>query len=246
MGEFYTKVAGVTFDGRQRYIRQMRVGENIILEREPYNTYDKNAIKVINANGNQIGFIGKELAAQLAPKMDNGMRYTAVCTAITGNNPGDNCGVNIKISEIELFPYQKNLETRIRIKVITSGSQDVFNVIVRVFIANDSEDKEIETYVIPIHNDDITSFEIKLQRRFDYIGVVFEEHQYYQRYRFDIDEEQLGQMFGIYFEEKPPSVFDVPTFAGGYSFNHPEFDIEMIDYNSIIVNTESHQVKYVE
>lgn len=41
--EFYTKVVGVSFDGRQRLIRQTRVGESLSLVRDPNNQYDRNA-----------------------------------------------------------------------------------------------------------------------------------------------------------------------------------------------------------
>lgn len=95
--EFYTKVVGVTFEGRQRYIRRMSEGEEVVLERDPSNIYDKNAIKVINESGYQIGFIAKDLAEKMAPNMDNGVKYRAEVSAITGTNPGDNFGVNLLI-----------------------------------------------------------------------------------------------------------------------------------------------------
>lgn len=95
--EFYTKVVGVTFEGRQRYIRRMSVGEAVTLERDPSNIHDKNAIKVINKSGNQIGFIAKDLAKKMAANMDNGVKYKAEVSAITGTNPGDNFGVNLLI-----------------------------------------------------------------------------------------------------------------------------------------------------
>ena len=95
--ELDTKVAGVTFDNRQRYIRRMSVGETVSLVREPNNPYDRNAICVINANGDQIGFISKELASTMAPQMDAGVNYHATVCGITGNNPGENIGVNLLI-----------------------------------------------------------------------------------------------------------------------------------------------------
>ena len=95
--EFNTKVVGVTFEGRQRYIRRMSVGEDVTLERDPSNIHDKNAIKVINKGGYQIGFISRDLAEKMAPNMDNGIKYKAEVSAITGTNPGDNFGVNLLI-----------------------------------------------------------------------------------------------------------------------------------------------------
>ena len=100
MYEFHTKVAGVSFEGRQRYVRHMRVGERIILQRDRYNAYDRNAVKVINSNGEQIGFLSREVASNVAPRMDMGHQYAAVCTAVTGMNPGDTMGVNILVREL--------------------------------------------------------------------------------------------------------------------------------------------------
>lgn len=97
---FYTKVVGVSFEGRQRYVRQTRVNEVLTLERDYNNPYDRNAIKVINASGNQIGFISRELAESMARNIDMGIRYTATVSSITGTNPGDTMGVNIFIQEL--------------------------------------------------------------------------------------------------------------------------------------------------
>ena len=96
--EFYTKVAGVTFDNRQRLIRRMSVGERVSLVRDPANPYDKNAIMVINSNGEQIGFISKELASTMAINMDSGVNFVATVSNITGMNPGENIGVNLHIT----------------------------------------------------------------------------------------------------------------------------------------------------
>jgi len=98
--EFYTKVAGVSFDGRQRYVRRLRIGESLILERDRYNPYDRNAIKVMNSNGEQIGFISKEIASTMAFNMDLGIRYSVIVSAITGTNPGDTMGVNILVRQL--------------------------------------------------------------------------------------------------------------------------------------------------
>ena len=107
MGKFYTKVVGVTFEGRQRYIRHMQVGERLELVRDRNNAYDSNAIKVVNEYGDQIGFISRDVAAQLAPRMDMGRNwgtyYYAICSAITGDNPGDNLGVNIEVMEETIY-----------------------------------------------------------------------------------------------------------------------------------------------
>lgn len=75
------KVVGVTFkndDGSSRkdLIFNMCDQSPIMLEREPNNKYDPNAIKVIT-DGGQIGYIGKDYSAILAEYMDAGRQFTA-------------------------------------------------------------------------------------------------------------------------------------------------------------------------
>ena len=43
---FFTKVAGVTFEGRQRIVARCSVGESLMLVRDPNESHDKGAIKV--------------------------------------------------------------------------------------------------------------------------------------------------------------------------------------------------------
>ena len=83
-----TKVSGVTFsneDGtsRRSSIASMSESDKIELERDPYNPYDRNAVKVnVIKNGKslQIGFLEKELAAMVSPQMRRGTTFNAVCT----------------------------------------------------------------------------------------------------------------------------------------------------------------------
>lgn len=65
-----TRVAGVTFDGRQSVIAHLSIGESIRLRREPTNPYDSNAIRVERLSGWQIGYLNRHLAATLAPFFD--------------------------------------------------------------------------------------------------------------------------------------------------------------------------------
>ena len=67
---FETKVAGVTFEGRQAVVASLQYGEAVVLKREPDNRYDANAIRVERQDGAQIGYIPKELAVRIAPAMD--------------------------------------------------------------------------------------------------------------------------------------------------------------------------------
>jgi hypothetical protein len=65
-----TRVAGVTFNGRQSIVAQLSIGEQILLIREPTNYYDHNAIRVERKKGQQIGYLNRFLAANLVRFFD--------------------------------------------------------------------------------------------------------------------------------------------------------------------------------
>ena len=69
--EIDTRVVGVTFEGRQAVVAKLHVGEEILLRREPYNPYDSNAIRVERLDREQIGYINRFLAADLASIFDS-------------------------------------------------------------------------------------------------------------------------------------------------------------------------------
>ncbi|KAI4842603.1 SNF2 family DNA-dependent ATPase domain-containing protein [Aureobasidium sp. EXF-8845] len=66
-GSLDTKIVGVRF-----YTGFATVGERITIKREPSNPYDSNAIRIDNMMSEQIGHIGRVVAAKLAKYIDNG------------------------------------------------------------------------------------------------------------------------------------------------------------------------------
>jgi len=101
---FFTKIAGVTHPNkdrksRQRLISQCRVGEELVLEREPDNPVDPKAIKVLRVTGEQLGYIPAQVAASgLAKDLDRGERPKCRIVNLTGGD-GLTRGVNIEIGE---------------------------------------------------------------------------------------------------------------------------------------------------
>jgi hypothetical protein len=99
---FFTKIAGVTHrnkdrKSRQRLIARCRVGEELVLEREPDNPVDPNAIKVLRVTGEQLGYIPAQVAASgLAKELDRGERPRCRIVNLTGRD-GQTRGVNIEI-----------------------------------------------------------------------------------------------------------------------------------------------------
>lgn len=72
---FYSKLAGVTHanaDGgdRQQLIAKCAMGEFLELVREPNNAFDPNAIRVVNEDGDQLGYLARDAAEQIARDLD--------------------------------------------------------------------------------------------------------------------------------------------------------------------------------
>jgi single-stranded-DNA-specific exonuclease len=94
---FHTKLAGVSFEGRQDVVARLQPGLALRLVRQPENEYDPNAIAVLDATGDQVGFLNRRLAAALAPELDRGAAYSVSVADVTGGGEGASLGVNVLI-----------------------------------------------------------------------------------------------------------------------------------------------------
>ena len=88
MKNLVMRVAGVTFENRQAILAVMRGFEVCQLRPEPDNAFDRNAIAIyveveLGAAAVQIGYVPKDLAAQIAPHLD-GESLLGHVTSITG------------------------------------------------------------------------------------------------------------------------------------------------------------------
>lgn len=95
---FHTKLAGVSFEGRQQSVERLEPGLPLRLERCPDNEYDPNAIALYDPAGDQVGFFNRRLAAVLAPVIDAGVVYDVEVTDVTGGVDGKSRGVNVLVS----------------------------------------------------------------------------------------------------------------------------------------------------
>lgn len=82
------RVAGLSHlnsDGtsRQDVLCLCKVEDEVIFVRDSINPYDYNAIKVCRPNGQQIGFVPKELAREMASKLDRGVEFSSTIKEIT-------------------------------------------------------------------------------------------------------------------------------------------------------------------
>ena len=98
---FATKVVGITFEGRQAVAEGICEGDELLLERQPDNAFDPNAIALIAPDGSQVGFLRRQIAAALAPRIDDGVEYEACVLQVTGGEDGRSLGINVQVTRIE-------------------------------------------------------------------------------------------------------------------------------------------------
>ncbi|MDO4281270.1 MAG: single-stranded-DNA-specific exonuclease RecJ [Peptococcaceae bacterium] len=110
---FHTKVRGVSFDNRQALIADLQPGAVLRLLRETQNPVDANAIACLSEADAQIGYLSRDIAAQLAPIMDLGAEFEAIVTDITGG--GDkHLGVNLLVRNRSLIAAQEAAQSEKR------------------------------------------------------------------------------------------------------------------------------------
>jgi single-stranded-DNA-specific exonuclease len=108
---FHTKLAGVTFEGRQDTLERVSAGTPLRLVRQPDNPYDANACALFDPHGDQVGFLNRRLAAALAPSIDAGIAYDIEVTDVTGGDGGRSLGVNVLVSRRDAAESDVERET---------------------------------------------------------------------------------------------------------------------------------------
>jgi hypothetical protein len=64
-------------------------GRPLTLRRDPGNPHDANAVAVETEDGEQLGFVPRELAAELAPQLDAGRPWSAIALREQRDSPRD-------------------------------------------------------------------------------------------------------------------------------------------------------------
>ena len=104
-----TRVAGTTFNNRQNmlaYVDKNLGRTHLALIREPNNSYDPNAVKVIGvvkkADGTKktvcLGYLPKAEAARIAPVMDSGKWINIMGWSVTGGYNKKNYGARLVLT----------------------------------------------------------------------------------------------------------------------------------------------------
>ena len=79
MHSFEALLRGVSFRPieAKAIVIKLQPDDELVLEREPENEYDENAIRVLcPKTGEFLGFVAKEVALEIAPLMDTGTQFT--------------------------------------------------------------------------------------------------------------------------------------------------------------------------
>lgn len=89
-------IAGVMHENRFQAVSQLSLLELVILKREPKNEYDPNAIEILRQDGKRLGYVGKTIAKNLAPFMDE-IKHSinALVTDITSDISGTAIGASV-------------------------------------------------------------------------------------------------------------------------------------------------------
>ena len=85
-----TKIVGVTFDNRQNIITKINeMVDKLVPVREPNNPHDENAINIYvhthKGEKKSVGYINRNLAAKLAPEIDQGKKLVINDYFVTGS-----------------------------------------------------------------------------------------------------------------------------------------------------------------
>lgn len=104
--KYNSKLVGVTFEGRQAVISQLKGGEQLRCRREPDNEYDPRAVAVdvlLNEEWLPVGYIAKDKNQEIANSMDGGEEIKITLSNITGGD-GKSFGINIELDYKEAVP----------------------------------------------------------------------------------------------------------------------------------------------
>jgi len=100
MGQFKTRLVGVTFEGRQERVALLSNGQKLFWKHEADNPHDSNAMRVYVDVGmtQDVGHLRANLAKKLMErKKEKGCGYEVFVEKLTGGEKGLNYGVIILV-----------------------------------------------------------------------------------------------------------------------------------------------------
>lgn len=97
----YTKARGVTFEGRQEYLADSSVADDLIIEHRPTKKYPERMVIINQSIDEQIGNVSAELAKALIEEYGEGCKFYGMIEDITGGEDGLYLGCNFSIDGVE-------------------------------------------------------------------------------------------------------------------------------------------------
>ena len=96
-----TKLSGVSFGDAQKNVSMFGCEDigTYELVREPDNPHDSNAIRV-RIGPYHLGYVSKNIAKKLAPKMDSGRRFRAEFAGRNEHTCHETVGLTVRIVEV--------------------------------------------------------------------------------------------------------------------------------------------------
>jgi len=95
--EFITRVVGLGYENRLDGIDSLVPGQPVSLVWEPLNSYDSKAIRVLSSNGEDLGYLRKNIAHSLVPRIKKGAALSARVAVILGEEFDVNSRLNIEV-----------------------------------------------------------------------------------------------------------------------------------------------------
>ena len=99
MREYKTKLVGVSFNNRQKNIKDLKPGFRLFFIHEKDNIYDANSILVYADPEMKIelGHLRRELAAEFVKRIAEGVRHEIFVDQVTGGEDKKSFGVNVRV-----------------------------------------------------------------------------------------------------------------------------------------------------
>lgn len=85
--EFRCTVHGLCFENRYRLLEAVRAGDRLVLKREPENAIGSDAIQVLTAGTETLGYVPRQISRWLAPLMDSGYHARASVIKVRSGRP---------------------------------------------------------------------------------------------------------------------------------------------------------------
>lgn len=150
---FSTRLAGVSRPAYQAEVRQAQVGDPVLLEREPTNPHDPNAITVRNRARRLLGYVPAAVAARFAEL--EGSQWVGRVDQV---DPGETWGMSVRVmGPIEIEPTSPTAAVlefpgpEADEEVAEGGARHAYSVSGRYlgFVDEDSSDERFVTAEAP-------------------------------------------------------------------------------------------------